>query len=173
MRTERFFFVIVLTFVSLFTLISMVGAKAADTGVVTATVSAQNIAVSVTDGTVTYGTLGMGSSANTTSTGGNHDSQTAQNTGNISESLNIKGQDSTAWTLQATAGSEQYTHKFCITNCDTTPVWGSLSIGYTTLATGIGVTASQAFDLMIGTPTVTTNYDSQSVNVTVQAVTGS
>src|SRR3989339_877269 len=92
---------------------------AAETASVTATVTAQNVSVTVADGTVTYGTTSLGSSKNTVALS---DTQTATNAGNVTSQLNIKGQNSTAWTLAGTAGSDIYVHKFCtfIFNWDVT-----------------------------------------------------
>lgn len=148
-----------------------VAVLAATEASVSATVTVQNISVSVSDGTVTYGTLAVNTSADTTS-GGLNDSQTATNDGNVTENFNIKGQDTASWTLQAAAGNNQYVHEFCTTTCDTAPTWTALTTSYATLATGIGVSGTQVFDLRITTPTATADYTPQSVNVTVQAVAG-
>lgn len=149
--------------------------KAADTGAVAATVTAQSISLSVVDGGVSYGTLGVGSTKNTTNAGTNlDDSQIVTNTGNVSENFNIKGMNSTSsgvgWTLASSPGANTYTHKFCNVNCDASPTWGPLSIGYTELSTSIGVgNSAPPFDLQIYTPTSTTDYNEQTVSVTVQA----
>lgn len=170
MRTERFFFIIVLTFVSLFALVSLVGVRATETGTVTATVTAQNIALTVSDGTVTYGTLGVGSSYSTIASELN-DSQDAVNTGNVTSKFNIKGQNSGNWTLGANPGNETYSHKFCTSNCDSSPSWTALTTSYTTLTSSIGVGQTQNFDLIVYTPTTTANYSQQQVDVTVQVTT--
>jgi hypothetical protein len=151
-----------------------VNVRAATTASVTATVTAQNIAVIVDDGTVTYGTLGVGSSQVTTSiAGGLDDTQGAVNAGNIPQDFNIKGQNSVGspgWALMATPGADQYAHKFCTSNCATTPTWISLGTGYTALTTSIAVGATQSFDLVLFTPITSSDYTQQSVDVTVQAV---
>lgn len=144
----------------------------AETATVSATVTVQNISVSVSDGTVTYGTLGLSATQDTTASGID-DSQTATNDGNVSEDLNIQGQNSTAWTLASTAGSDQYFHKFCTSDCDGTPTWTALTTSYQTLASGVASSGSQVFDLQIGTPSTSTSYTEQSVDVTVQAVAAS
>lgn len=146
-----------------------VGARAADTGSVTATVTLQNVSVSVTDGTVTYGTLGLNSSEDTTS-GGINDSQTATNNGNVAVDLNIRGANSTDWTLGSSAGNNTYRHRFCTSNCDVSPTWTDLTTNYNTLATNVAASGTQVFDLEITTPTTSSVYTEQSVNVTVQAV---
>jgi uncharacterized cupredoxin-like copper-binding protein len=156
--------------VSVVSLSAVVSTFAATTGTVTATVTAQNVSISVTDGSVAYGTLSLSDNEDTT-TAGINDSQTATNNGNITEDFNILGQNSGSWTLVATAGSDQYTHKWCVTDCDGSPTWNAISTGYTTLATGIaGSGGTQVFDLQIGTPTSSSVFTQQSVDVTVQAV---
>jgi len=142
------------------------GTQAAETGTVTATVTAQEISVSVTDGTVAYGTMSVGTTANTLAAGLN-DTQTATNNGNVSEDLNIKGQDSTNWTLGAAAGSETYKHEFSTT---ASFPGTALTTSYQTLATGIAAAGNETFDLQMSTPTSTASYTEQSVDVTVQAV---
>jgi hypothetical protein len=145
---------------------------AATTGTVTATVTVQNISLTVADGTITYGTMSTSENKDTTTAAQQlNDSQTATNNGNITENFNIKGIDSTNWELADTAGADTYTHKFCTSNCDTSPTWTAMNEDtYTSLTTGITSSGNQVFDLQIGTPTSSTNFTSQSVDVTVQAV---
>lgn len=143
---------------------------AADTGVVTATVTAQNISVTVADGTVSYGIMVLNTSKSTTA-GDLNDLQTATNNGNVAEDLNIKGQNSADWTLAGAAGANAYTQKFCIATCTTYPTnYTSLTTNYQTLATAIATSGTRTFDLGLTTPTSTAVYTSQSVDVTVQAV---
>jgi len=146
-------------------------AQAADTGTVTATVTAQNVAVSVADGTVTYGTLSLSGTASTTAAGsGLDDSQTATNDGNVASTFNIKSQDSANWTLAGAIGSDDYVQEFCITDCETTPTWTALTTSYQELAAGVAAAGTQDFDLKIIVPSSSSNYTSQSVDVTVQVV---
>lgn len=160
-------FIMVLMMLAVGSLVS-----AAQTDSITATVTVQNISVTIADGTVAYGTLATSNNQNTTASGLD-DSQTATNNGNITENFNIMGQDSAAWELADTAGSEAYTHKFCITTCDSSPSWTAFNEdGYTTLATGISASGNQVFDLQIGTPISTATYTQQVVDITVQAVAG-
>ena len=142
---------------------------AAETGTVTATVTIQNISVSVSDGTITYGTLANNATSDTTASGID-DSQTATNNGNVTENFNIKGQNSGDWTLASTNGSNIYRHRWCTTNCDTTPTWTALTTSYQTLAAGVAVSGTSIFDLEIQTPNPSTVYTQQNVDVTVQAV---
>lgn len=156
-------------FLFFFSLLITSIAQAATTSTVTATVTAQNIFVSVADATVAYGTLTLSGTEDTTSAGVN-DTQTATNDGNVTEDFNISGQDSAAWTLAGTIGADQYTHEWCTTTCDSTPTWNNLTTSYQTLATGISSSGTQDFDLQIGVPSSSTSYTQQSVDVTVQAV---
>lgn len=149
-------------------LILAIPAKAANTGTVTATVTAQNISVSVSDGSIAYGTLATNATKDTT-TNGLNDSQTGTNDGNIAADINIKGQDSANWTLGETAGVNTYTHKFCTSDCDANPSWTALTTNYQTLKSSLSASGTQVFDLQIGTPTSTSNFGQQSVDVTVQA----
>lgn len=160
-------FVFAVFVLALFVLNSVV--LAADTATVTATVTLQNVSVTVSDGTVAYGTLAASSTEDTTS-GNLNDSQTATNNGNITEDLNIKGQDSGDWTLAGSVGADQYKHDFCITTCDSTPSWTALTTSYQTLQSSVSASGTQDFDLRMNTPSSSTSYTSQSVDVTVQAV---
>lgn len=142
-------------------------AQAATTASVAATVTVQNISVSVSDGSVSYGTLGVNSSAGTNGT----DTQTATNNGNVAEDLNIKGQNSTAWTLGNAAGTDTYVHQFCTATCGSAPTnYTKLTTNYQALATNVAANGTQTFDTYITTPTSSSSYTQQSVDVTVQAV---
>lgn len=159
-----------LTILLIFGLSIGANSKAADTGQVSATVTAQNITVSVTDGSVSYGTLALSGTKDTTSSGVN-DSQTATNDGNVAEDFNIKGAVTTAWTLAATQGTNQYFHKFCNNGtCDASPTWTALTTNYQTLGTNITSSGTKEFDLQIGVPSSTATFTQQSADVTVQAV---
>jgi hypothetical protein len=160
---------IILSLVFAILLASGTIAEAGSTANVTATVTVQNISVSVSDGTITYGTLGLSDTEDTT-TAGINDSQTATNDGNITEDLNIKGQNSTAWTLSGSVGANQYKHEFCTTTCDATPVWTALTTSYQTVGSGIAAAGTRVFDLKLSTPSTTASYTQQSVDVIVQAV---
>lgn len=140
---------------------------AADEGTVTATVTVQNIALTVSDGTVAYGILALSATKNTTQL---TDSQTVTNTGNVTIDVNIKGQDTTAWTLSPTVGDNLYVHQYCLATCTTyptnyTPMTISYSLAINDLAPG-----AQNLDLGISTPSTSSSYTEQSVNVMVQAV---
>ena len=139
------------------------GAQGAEAPV-SATVTVQNISASVSDGTVEYGTMVAGASADTVDT----DTQTATNNGNVTANLNIRGTDSTAWFLKDTAaGATEYRHAF---STDAFATMGTaLTLSNQTLASSVAVSGTQDFDLKITTPLLASDFTQQSVNVIVQA----
>jgi hypothetical protein len=138
---------------------------------VSATVTVQNISVTVADGSVSYGTLAANTGKSTIAADLN-DTQTATNAGNVAEDLNIKGQNSADWTLSTSAGTDRYVHKFCTSSCGSPPTnFTSLSSGsYQTLSSNVAASGTQTFDLQITVPNPSTVFTQQSVDVTVQAV---
>lgn len=167
MLKRFFFFLVCILFVGLSSQV-IEYSYAATTATVTATVTVENISVSVSDGTVAYGTLGLNSSAGTNGS----DTQTATNDGNVTEDFNIRGQDTGTWTLNTVnTGTDNYIHRFCTATCGSAPTnFTALTTGYQTLASAISAAGNQTFDLYITTPQTSTVYTQQSVDVTVQAV---
>lgn len=156
-------FILILFIALLFTPV----VNAAGTAAVTATVTVQSVSVSVADGTVAYGTLAVNTSSGTNGT----DTQTATNNGNIAEDLNIRGQNTANWTLAGSAGADQYVHKFCVASCGSAPTnFTALTTSYQALGSNVAAAGTQTFDLYLTTPTSSTNFSQQSVDVTVQAV---
>lgn len=146
------------------------GVKSATTANVTATVTVQNISVTVSDGSIAYGTLGNNSTRSTIASDLN-DVQVVSNNGNITEDVNIRGQNSVNWTLAASAGSDQYVHRFCNSSCGTPPTnYTALTTNYQTLASGLAASATTTLNLQINTPNPSTVFTQQSVDVTIQAV---
>lgn len=157
---------LLIVFISFLVLSFVTPLMAADEASVTATVTVQNISVSVDDGSVAYGILALNTSAGTNGT----DTQTAENDGNVTAEFNIKGQNSVDWTLGGSAGANQYVHRFCTATCGTPPTnYTALTTNYQELAASVSVSGTQTFDLHITTPTSTSSYTQQSVDVTVQA----
>lgn len=152
-----------ITILALFGFVVAIGATAATESGVAATVTVENIAVSVSDGTVEYGTLGVNTQANTVTL---TETQTATNDGNVNADLAIRGEASTgSWTLAGAAGNEQYKHEF---STDGGSTYTPLTTSNQDLALGVSASANQTFDLQITTPTVTTDFSEQTANVTVQ-----
>lgn len=145
-------------------------AWAASTANVVATVTAQNISVSVGNGTINYGAIAANSSRGTVSMAGS--TQSATNSGNIAETFTIHGSDGTIWRLDASSNATQdhYTHKFCTSSCATPPTnYTAITTGETTLATNVAASAAVPFDLYITTPQTSSTYLSQNVDVTITA----
>ena len=139
-----------------------------DTATVNATVTVQNISVSVAPGTVAYGTLALGASKSTCDL---NDTQIVTNDGNVAETFNVKGSDSNNWTLGSSPGTDTYVHKFssstCTVNWDEAP---ALTTNYQTLATNIAASSTIPLNLQVTTPSSTSYYNQQSFSVTVQAM---
>lgn len=142
----------------------------ASTATVSATVTAQNVSVTVADGAVAYGTLGLSSSTSTLASALN-DIQTATNAGNVAESFNIKTSDATGgatWVATSTPGSDLFAHSFS-TNSGSN--WTTMaSSSYATLATNKAASGTQTFDLKLETPTASSDFVQKTITITVQAV---
>lgn len=152
-------------------LVPMSFAYASDSAMVVATVVLENISVSVSDGTINYGTLPLNSSANTITL---TDTQTITNEGNITIDILIKGQDSANWTLGNSGDTNQYAHHFCNaseSDCDTpTTNYLNLTTNNLTLDSGIVPNDEINLDLHITTPTTSTFFTEQNVDVIITAV---
>ena len=143
-------------------------AWAATTGDVTATVTLQNISVSITaNGTFDYGTLQSSGSTNTVTLS---KTITATNNGNIAEKLNISGANTTGcvWTLAGAIGANQYKHEFSTNGGG---AWTALTASYQQLAASVSSSGTQDFDLQITVPASTSCYTQATAVVTVQAIT--
>ena len=153
--------------------------EAADTGTVTCTVSGELVSVTVSDGSISYGTLPLSGTKNTVVyhlTNNPHgmtpaDTQTATNNGTVAEDFNIFSGGATgtsqSWTLAGNSDTAQFCHQFS-TNSGTD--WTTLTGDYQTLATNISASGTRTFDLKIMMPSSTTDYGSHSIPFTVQAV---
>lgn len=150
--------------------------QAADTGTVTCTVSGQLVSVSVSDGSVSYGTLALSGTKNTalyndlTNQSGMQtaDTQTASNNGSVAEDFNIKSSDAVgtqSWTL-GSPDVNSFRHEFLPNGGS----WTTLTTVYQTLASNVAVSGTKTFDLRITMPSSTSDYSSHTITVTVQAV---
>jgi len=161
-------------------------------GNVTCTVSGKLIALTVTDGTIAFGTLDLSSIKNsalydaTNNANGmtSAQTQTITNTGNVAEDFNMKTTIATRgggtdWTLHATTpGDNVFTYAYLVSD---TAYGGTAAIGsftkwtaadsYVADAGGSNVAASgvKYLELEIGMPTLTDDYAEHTITVTVQA----
>lgn len=138
----------------------------AQTDTIAATVTATNLAVSVSDGSIAFGSVALNTA---TTTAGNSDTQTATNDGSAAV-LNVKSGNATGgttWTLGTSPGSDTFKLEVSTTTGST----------YMTLqATDTYLTASSTFasledqnlDFRFTTPTASTDFVQKSLTVTVQ-----
>ena len=141
-------------------------AYAADSANVSATVTAQNISLTVSDGSISYGTLALGASQDTLTLS---DTQTVTNNGNVTEDFDIKGSNSSgdAWMIvDADPGTDDYMHAFSV---DSGSNWTYMSEGYKEMKTSVTPSSTQSLDLKITTPTSTSVFTEQTVSVTILA----
>ena len=141
----------------------------ADTGTINASVTASNAAISVTDGSVAYGTVAWSGTSDTT-TG---QTQTATNDGSTA-TFNIKSSQATGgtgWTMAGAIGTiDQFVHQFSTT---TVPTWVTFDANpstYKTATTSVANGLNHDIDLKITVPYETTDFTPKSITVTVQAV---
>lgn len=159
-----------LILLAVFPLIPFKKVLAVNSATVNATVTLQNVSVSIGDGSISYGTLSSNESKSTIASDLN-DTQTITNNGNVAEDINIKGQDSVNWTLSGTAGIDQYVHEFCTDSCTIPPTnFTALTTNYQTLGANVAVDGTKSLDLRITTPTSSSVFTQQSVDVVIQAV---
>jgi|GEM_PF-817452 len=159
------------TILSLVGLIVVASLSLAAESSITATVKVQQIALSISDGSIDYGTLDLSGTADTTS-GGVNDTQTVTNSGNVNEDFDVKGTNvsgSCSWTLASSQGSDQYYHKICTSNCDSSPTWTALTTTYTEYATNVAPSGTADFDFKVGVPSSTSCSSQVNVNIWVQA----
>lgn len=156
----------VVVVLSLFTWFTV---SAQSTGTVTATVAVQNIAVSVSDGSIAYGTI---ASSGTETTINLSDTQTATNDGNVASTFNVKSQNATSgsgtdWTLASSVGADQYTHEVSTT---TGSNWSFMSTSYLTATTSVPAGNTADIDFRVGVPSSSTDTDTKNADITVQVV---
>lgn len=158
--------------ISLFGLIIVVGVKADTEDSITATVTVQEIAVSLDQSSFDYGTMDNNTASSTLALWAGA-GITATNDGNINLDFDIYGADTTGWTLAGTAGSNAYIHEFCNdtdADCTSPPTsYTALTTSPQTLKDTIAADGTVAFQLRITTPNPSTVYTQQSASVTIQA----
>lgn len=137
-------------------------ATAATEGNVNATVTAQQVAMSVSPGSVDYSVLSVGD----TNQVPNPVSFDADNDGNVPVDFVIRGFNTDVWTLAGTAGEDLYVHRFSSTGSG--GAFTALTTSPQTLSS-IGVSSSQTVHLNLDMPTSTAATASQDADVKVLA----
>ncbi len=150
-------------FLGLVGVVMHLGVKAAE-DTVTATVTAEQVSLSVDPGTISYGTLSVGTTENTVGLG---QSQAVINTSNVDIDLELKGQTSAEWGLSDTAAEDVYVHEYCYEDCSGTATWYALGTGYTAAISTVAAGTTTPFDFQIHMPSATTASETQNVDVTI------
>ena len=143
--------------------------RAATTANVTATVSAVNLAISVADGSIAYGSLNLSTA---TTTAGNGETQVVTNEG-CTMKLNFQSSDATggtAWTLGTSIGSNIFKHEDSTTTGSTYMTFQATDT-YLTASTTIAASLTQNLDFRFTTPSGSTDFVQKSLTITVQAAT--
>lgn len=141
----------------------------ADTAAVTATVTPQSVSVSVSDGSIAFGTVALSGTQDTITL---VDTQTVTNTGNVMEDFNIKTSTATGgttpWTVSTTTPGAD---SFVLSVSDDAGVgWEIIESDYITMSMEIEAAGEEPYDFKIDMPTSSTDTDEKSITITIQAV---
>jgi len=162
--------IVSITILSLAGMMVVVGVGAAPEANVSATVTAELITISTTDGAVDYGVLPVNTNENTVDLS---DTQVVTNDGNVNVDLSVKSSDAvggTDWNLVATVGSlDEFTHEFSSDDGSTYTGFNVVNATYTSLVADVVPTGTQNLDLRIKTPTSVTDNVVKTITVTVLA----
>jgi hypothetical protein len=154
-----------------FILFGFINTNAADTANITATVTFQQISLTATSGTISYGTVAASGTADTVALS---QSQTITNTGNVSEDFDIKGLTPTTggtcthWTLKASGApaANEYGHSWSI-NGGT--LWTRFTDTYSEFVSNKAANATATLDLKVTMPSASDCMSAQAIDVTTQA----
>ena len=147
----------------------------AATDSVTATVLAQNVAVSLNQSSFDYGTVPINTASSTLNLWAGA-GITATNDGNITAGLTINGANTTGagttWTLDsANSTQDHYIHKFCNDTdniCTSPPTnFTALTTSPQTLKASVAAQGTVVFQLQLTTPQTVADYNQQSAAVTI------
>ena len=144
-------------------------ARAASTATVAATVTATNLAVSVSDGSIAFGSVALNTA---TTTAGNSDTQTVTNDGSTA-ALNVKSGNATGgttWTLGTSAGSNTFKLEVSTTTGSTYMTLQATDT-YLTASSSMTSLLTQTLDFRFTTPTASTDFVQKSLTITVQVTT--
>lgn len=143
--------------------------KAADTATVGATVSAVNLAVSVSDGNIAFGSVALNTA---TTTAGGAETQTVTNDGSDA-TLNVKSSNATngtTWTLGTSPGSDIFRLELSTTTGSTYVTFQATDT-YLTASSTFASLSNQNVDFRFTTPTISTDFVQKSLTLTVQVTT--
>jgi|GEM_PF-1986880 len=156
----------IIALTSIVVLALMPQAWAATTATVAATVTPTSIAVSVSDGSIAFGSVALNTA---TSTAGNGETQVATNDGS-SAVLNVKSSNAsggTAWTLGTSAGSDTFKLEVSTTSGSSYMTFQATDT-YLTASSTFSSLRTQNLDFRFTTPTASSDFVQKSVTITVQ-----
>jgi hypothetical protein len=162
---------IILTVVAFIVFGFVVANAAEDT--ITATVTFEQIALTVSDKSISYGTIAASGTQDTVTL---TDSQTVTNSGNLNEDFDIKalatttGGTCTHWSILASGapGANQYGHAWSITGGSGSD-WDRFSSTYEEFVSDKAPAGTATLDLKIFMPSSSDCAAAQNVDVTIQA----
>ena len=137
----------------------------AQTDTVAATVTATDLSVSLTGGSISFGSMNLSASSSTGS--GNGYTQTATNDGSIMQ-LNVKTLDTASWTVGTSPSSEVYKLEVSTTSGSSWMTFQSDNT-YLTASTSMPAANTETLDFKFWTPTATSDFAQQTMTITVQA----
>lgn len=159
-----------LAFLVILSLISWQAVEALDTGTIAATVTASNLSLTVSPGSISYGSVALNAA---TTTVGHGYTQTVTNTGSTMK-LNVKSSDAingTTWILDTSnATLDHYMHEVSTTTGSAYmkfPANNTYITASSTMYTGAGNT--QALDFQLTTPNTSSDFVQKTITITVQA----
>ena len=144
-------------------------AQAQATDTVTATVTATNLAVSVSDGSIAFGSVALNTA---TSTVGTAETQTVSNDGSDAV-LNVRSTNATngtTWTLGTNPGSDIFKLEVSTTTGSTYATLQAANT-YLTASSSFESLSDQDVDFRFTTPTISTDFVQKSLTITVQVTT--
>ena len=143
--------------------------RAASTAAVSATVTATNLAVSVSDGSIAFGSVALNTATTTVAHG---ETQTVTNDGSDAV-INVKSGNATSgttWTLGTSPGSDIFKLEVSTTTGSTYMTFQATDT-YLTASSSSASLTSCAFDFQFTTPTVSTDFVQKSLSITIQVTT--
>ncbi|PJA33870.1 MAG: hypothetical protein CO184_00875, partial [Candidatus Zambryskibacteria bacterium CG_4_9_14_3_um_filter_40_16] len=129
-----------------------------------------NLAVSVSDGSIAFGSVALNTA--TTTAGGTGQTQTVTNDGSDA-ALNVKSSNATggtAWTLGTSPGSNVFKLEVSTTTGSTYVTFQATDT-YLTASTTFDSLTSGPLDFRFTTPTGSTDFVEKSLTITVQVTT--
>lgn len=145
-------------------------ARAATTAAVSATVSATNLAVSVSDGSIAFGSVALNTA--TTTAGGTGQTQTVSNDGSNAV-INVKSSNATGgttWTLGTSPGSDIFKLEVSTTTGSSYMTFQATDTYLTASSSSASLTTGP-LDFRFTTPSGSTDFVQKSLTITVQVTT--